>query len=75
MSPHPSFCHLCVVPAAPPESEHVCLVLFVVHRKMEAQRRPELGRGLKPQSGHIYQALRTGFLFESQLKVECKKME
>lgn len=69
------FCHLCVVPAAPSTSESIGLSIFVVHRKMEAQRRPELGAGLKPQSGHIYQALQTGFLFESQLKMECKKME
>ena len=48
----------------------------MAHRKTEAQRRPELGGGeLKLQSGHIYQALQTGFLFESQLKMECKKME
>ena len=46
MSPHPSFCHLCVVPAAPPESECICLILFVVHKKMEAQRRPESRWGL-----------------------------
>lgn len=73
--PTAPFCHLCVVPAAPSESESIGLGLFMVHRKMEAQRRPELGGGLKPQSGHIYQALQTGFLFESQLKMECKKME